>query len=73
MNGKHYAKTLDAWLAILDSKREEVMPILEECYGKDKALRWFINWRMFYLVCSETFGFDGGDEWFVGLYLFTKD
>ena len=51
---------------------DAIMPVLESTYGKSDAVRWFNRWRMFYLACSELFGFGGGDEWFVAHYLFAN-
>ena len=33
---------------------------------------WFHRWRAFYLACVELFGYDGGQEWCIGHYLFEK-
>jgi cyclopropane-fatty-acyl-phospholipid synthase len=33
----------------MDSKRVEVMPILERAYGKNNALKWYVNWRLFFM------------------------
>ena len=41
-------------------------------YGEAKWRRWLLNWRLFYLVCAETFGIRGGSEWGVSHYLFCK-
>lgn len=68
VDGSHYQKTCDAWLAKLDARKDAVMPILEEGYGDD-AERWFHRWRLFFLACSELFGYRGGTEWYVGHYL----
>ena len=40
--------------------------------GKEKAGRWYVNWRLFYIVCSETFAYNEGNEWMVSHYLFKK-
>ena len=69
-NGTHYQRTCERWLENMDANRAEIMPILNLTYGRAEALRWFNRWRMFYLACSELFGFDGGDQWLVGHYLF---
>ena len=61
--------TLLAWLKLLDSRRDQAMKILAGHYGKENARVWFVRWRMFLLACAELFGFEGGDEWFVGHYL----
>lgn len=67
VGGEHYRRTCDAWLANLDARRDALMPILEAGYGSD-AQRWFHRWRLFFLACSELFGYDGGREWFVSHY-----
>ena len=64
-NGQHYQRTSEAWLKNLDERRREVMPILESCYGRAEARRWFHRWRMFFLAVAELFGYANGEEWFV--------
>lgn len=65
INGKQYAKTLDAWLHKMCLNKNEVMTIFKEAYGKD-ANKMYQGWRMFYLMCSESFGYNDGKEWCVG-------
>lgn len=72
ISGTHYARTLDSWLERMDSNKDLVEPILKDTYGEDKWKRWWINWRMFFIVCSETFGIREGSEWGVSNYLFEK-
>ncbi len=71
LNGTHYAKTLDAWLARHDAAKDQIMPLFETVYGSDARI-WFHRWRLFYLACSELFGYNRGTEWFVGHYLLEK-
>ncbi len=71
-SGLHYQKTCDAWLANMDRNRSKIMPVLEATHGTRGAKRWFNRWRMFHMACSELFGFEGGGEWFVSQYRFTK-
>ncbi len=63
-NGRHYRRTADAWLELLDEHRRPAMEILQRVYGKS-AFRWFHRWRMFFLAVSELFGYGNGEEWFV--------
>jgi cyclopropane-fatty-acyl-phospholipid synthase len=71
-NGLEYQKTCEAWHDNMLTNRERIMPILEQTYGVADAVRWFHRWRMFYLACSELFGFNGGNEWYVSHYLFAN-
>ena len=71
-NGKHYAKTCNAWLARMDSRKAAIIPILCDTYGAAEADRWWIRWRMFFMACAELFATGSGDEWFVGHYRFGK-
>ncbi len=71
-NGEHYAKTCNAWLDLMDSRKDAVMPILRETYGEADADRWWMRWRMFFMACAELFDYAGGNEWFVSHYRFKK-
>ncbi|MGB5517578.1 MAG: cyclopropane-fatty-acyl-phospholipid synthase family protein [Gammaproteobacteria bacterium] len=71
-DGTHYQKTSEAWLQNLDNNRDKVWPVLEKTYGRDFAKMWFMRWRMFFLAVAELFGYDGGSEWFVSHYLFSR-
>ncbi len=70
-HGTHYVKTLEAWLELMDSRKDAIWPIFEGTYGKDTPL-WWVRWRLFFLACSELFAFDHGREWWVSHYLFEK-
>ncbi|KAI3425235.1 hypothetical protein D9Q98_009003 [Chlorella vulgaris] len=72
VNGIHYSRTLEAWLKLHDAARKQIMPLFEQTYGKDQALKWFVYWRLFYLACSELFAYRGGNEWGVAHMLYKK-
>lgn len=72
VNGRHYEKTLLAWLNNMDAARDRVMPIMRQVYGEQEAVRWFNRWRVFFLACAGLFGYRAGTEWFVAHYLFAN-
>lgn len=71
-DGRHYERTANAWLANMDARRGEILPILAACYGQDQADLWWVRWRLFFMACAETFGYDRGQTWWVGHYLFEQ-
>jgi cyclopropane-fatty-acyl-phospholipid synthase len=71
-NGKHYERTLNAWLARMDQRRDQVMPILRATYGDKDAETWWMRWRLFFMACAELFGYRDGNEWWVSHYLFER-
>jgi len=71
-SGRHYELTANAWLANMDSQKQQIWPILVETYGIDQALTWWVRWRVFFMSCAELFGYDQGGEWFVGHYRFER-
>jgi cyclopropane-fatty-acyl-phospholipid synthase len=71
-SGVHYALTAEGWLQNMDANASEVREILKEAYPENETELWFHRWRAFYLACVELFGYDGGQEWCIGHYLFEK-
>jgi cyclopropane-fatty-acyl-phospholipid synthase len=69
VDGRHYQKTAEAWLANMDRRRELILPMLAEVYGAADAGRWFQRWRIFFMACAELWGFRRGQEWLVSHYL----
>lgn len=72
VNGNHYNKTSEAWLANMDKNKAQIIPLFETTYGKDQAVKWWVYWRLFYMACAELWGYNNGEEWIVSHYLFTK-
>jgi cyclopropane-fatty-acyl-phospholipid synthase len=62
VDGRHYARTAEAWLANLDRRSDEARALL----GSEAAVH---EWRVFFLACAELFGYRGGQEWIVSHYL----
>jgi cyclopropane-fatty-acyl-phospholipid synthase len=69
VNGRHYARTLRAWLENMDARRPALLPVLAQAYGETDARRWFGRWRLFMMACEELFAWRGGTEWYVAQYL----
>ncbi|MCX8496917.1 MAG: cyclopropane-fatty-acyl-phospholipid synthase [Akkermansiaceae bacterium] len=72
VNGAHYQKTSEAWLARMDAARDELLPLIGETYGSDQQTRWWVYWRIFFMACAELWGYRNGEEWIVSHYRFRK-
>ncbi|WCL47827.1 SAM-dependent methyltransferase [Leptospira sp. GIMC2001] len=72
VEGTHYQKTSEAWLANMYTHRDKIFPILEDTYGKENATKWWVYWKVFFMACAELWGYNGGQEWIVSHYLFQK-
>ena len=70
-NGKHYERTLNAWLERMDRQKSQIMPIFQSTYGDDANI-WWVRWRLFFMACAELFGYNRGQEWWVSHYLFAR-
>ncbi len=61
----------------MEAKKEKVLSIFQESYKASKSrdhrpAYMYEKWRMFYLMCSEAFGLNGGQEWMVVYYVLKK-
>ena len=61
VDGTHHQRTAEAWLANLDRHWHAARRVL--------TVRQLREWRVFFLACSELFGFAEGREWYVSHYL----
>lgn len=71
LDGGHYARTAEHWLARQDAQADAVREVLREAHG-DAAGLWGQRWRMFWMACAELFGYDDGREWMVAHYRFRR-
>ena len=70
LDGTHYQRTADSWLARMDANRRVLRPILAQTYGEENARLWWARWRLFFMACAELWGYHHGSEWIVCHYLF---
>ena len=71
LSGRHYQRTVEAWLANLDRRRDEALSVLSAAHGA-LGLERLALWRIFFMVTAESFGFRDGTEWIVSQYRFGK-
>jgi cyclopropane-fatty-acyl-phospholipid synthase len=71
IDGTHYRRTADLWLAHQDERRGRILAVLDEAYGANGRL-WFERWRLFWMACAELFGYAHGTEWLIAHYRFTR-
>ncbi len=72
LDGTHYERTANHWLQNQDQRRLQIMAVLRGFYGAAHAELWFQRWRMFWMACAETFGYDQGRQWLVAHYRLTQ-
>ncbi len=70
-DGTHYQRTAEAWLRNMDRRRADLRPIFTTFYGADAEV-WWMRWRLFFMSVAELFGHRGGQQWWVGHYLFER-
>lgn len=72
VEGRHYQRTSEAWLARMDRARDTLTPVLAQTYGSDQVKRFRAYWRIFFMACAELFGYRDGTEWLVAHYRFRR-
>jgi cyclopropane-fatty-acyl-phospholipid synthase len=72
VDGRHYARTCEAWLANIDAHRDRILDLFADTYGRDRAEAWLNRWRVFTIACAELFAYGGGGEWHVSHYRFRR-
>jgi cyclopropane-fatty-acyl-phospholipid synthase len=72
LDGRHYQRTANHWLANQDKNRAALLQVLTLAYGAGSAALWQQRWRMFWMACAETFGYARGQEWLIAHLRFAR-
>jgi len=70
-SGRHYARTARGWLDNMDAQREALLPLVQAAHGGGGEL-WWMRWRLFFMGVEELFGWNEGQQWWVGHNLFER-
>lgn len=71
VNGTHYERTANAWLANMDAHRDQILALFASTYGPHASI-WWHRWRVFFMACAELWGYRQGAEWLVSHYVMQK-
>ena len=69
VNGNHYARTLQAWLARLDEGSDEALALLRDGRTEAEARTLLGTWRLFLISTDVIWRYRGGRRWLVSHYL----
>jgi len=72
INGVHYSKTLEAWLELLKENETEISAIFAKEYGAAHVNKHLNDWKLFYIMSSEAFKYNNGNDWCVAHYTFKR-
>jgi len=72
LDGTHYQRTAEAWLARMDANRDALQAVISGTYGEGEARLWWNRWRIFFMACAELWGYRRGSEWIVCHYLLER-
>ena len=71
-DGRHYTRTLAAWRARLEQRRDDAVSILSRGASDTEGLRRYHRWRTFLIACEELFAARRGREWGVVHHRFSR-
>jgi cyclopropane-fatty-acyl-phospholipid synthase len=72
VSGRHYARSLRAWLDRLDAQRDRAVDLLAAGGPRRVGRVRLRRWRVFTIACEELFAYGDGDQWHVSHYRFAR-
>lgn len=70
VSGEHYKMTADKWFKKFIFNKEPVLRSLQKAYGQKEASKWYERWKLYLLSLYEKFGYNNGQYWVIGQYLY---
>ena len=70
VSGEHYKKTADKWFRKFVFNKEPILKSMQSAYGKKDAKLWYERWKLYLLGLYEKFGYNRGQNWVIGQYLY---
>ena len=68
ISGEHYSKTLEFWLEQMYERKNKISKVFEKDFENV-----FQKWRLFYIMSSESFKYDKGNDMCVAYYIMKKN
>lgn len=70
ISGEHYKMTADKWFRKFVFNKDVILKSMQKAYGHKDAKLWYERWKLYLLGQYERFGYNKGQNWVIGQYLY---